>query len=370
MSSNGENTMTGRHTGLVTRMNACTENPVLRIWCALHQIDLVIKSAAEELAGGRWIMFTWSFSIFLRAQANLITSMAVKCPKKTNRWTHLGRLLQFFKDHRRRIVAYTETHRPEQMPTSAWWVITFAVLPAINTINVTFVILQNRSLLIAQQEQHIHMLISSLVAMFCVEIVQENYDDAQYVSVGSMRILVDAIVEHIRDQGSFAIACYSDLDANDKNEIIRTVARYAISLVTGLMGVKAERDGNNMRLENDAPPVLPAQLITIRHGKFVSEVLEPYRTHISSFWSLEDIDQTEADHRDLLNLYASDQILRVAIDRHTIETSFDDTWNCAPGRFDKLRSFCGSLATVFTNTTSIESDFSILKWEMTKTVPA
>jgi len=76
--------------------------------------------------------------------------MAVKCPKKMNRWTHLGRLLQFFKDHCRRIVAYAETYRLEQTPTSAWWVITFAVSSAINAINVTFVILQNRSLLIVQ----------------------------------------------------------------------------------------------------------------------------------------------------------------------------------------------------------------------------
>jgi hypothetical protein len=45
------------------------------------------------------------------------------------------------------------------------------------------------------------------------------------------------------------------LDAEDKNDIIHTVATYAILLVTGLMGVKAERDGNNMRLENDAPPI-------------------------------------------------------------------------------------------------------------------
>ncbi|CAK9224790.1 unnamed protein product [Sphagnum troendelagicum] len=105
-----------------------------------------------------------------------------------------------------------------------------------------------------------------------------------------MRILFDAIIDHIRDQGSFAIACYNDLDADNKNDIIRTVARYAISLVIGLMGVKAKHDGNNMRLESDAPPVLPAQLIAIRHGKFVSEVLEPYRDHISEFWSLEDVD--------------------------------------------------------------------------------
>ncbi|CAK9189618.1 unnamed protein product [Sphagnum troendelagicum] len=138
--------------------------------------------------------------------------------------------------------------------------------------------------------------------MFCVEIVQENDDNAQYVSVGSMCILVNMIVEHIHNQGSFAIAYYNDLDADDKNDILCTVATYAISLVTGLMGVKVERDGNNMHLESDAPPVLLAQLIAIRHGKFGSEVLKPYCDHISTFWFLEDLDQMEADHRDLLNL--------------------------------------------------------------------
>jgi hypothetical protein len=211
-------------------------------------------------------------------------------------------------------VAYAEMHCPEQTTTSAWLVITFVVPPTINVINVMFVIVQNWSLLIAQQEQHIHTLIGSLVAMFCIEIVQENDDDAQYVSVGSMCILVDAIVEHIRDQGLFAIACYNDLDANDKNDIIRIVETYAISLVIDLMGVKAECDGNNMRLESDVLRMLPAQLITIRHDKFVSEVLELYRNDILAFWSLEDVDQTEVDHRNLLNLYASHQILRVTID--------------------------------------------------------
>ncbi|CAK9860168.1 unnamed protein product [Sphagnum jensenii] len=179
-----------------------------------------------------------------------------------------------------------------------------------------------------------------------------------------MRIFVDAIVEHIHDQMSFAIACYNDLDTDDKNEIIRTITVYAISLVTGLMGIKAKRDNNNMRLESDAPLMLPAQLIAIHHGKFVSEVLEPYRDHISAFWSLEDVDQTEVDHHDLLNLYASNQILCVAIDRHTIETSFDDAWDCDLGQFDHLQSFYGDLATMFANTTSVENDFSILKWEM------
>jgi len=49
MSSDGENTMTGRHAGLVTRMVGCAENPVLRIWCPPHQIDLVVRSSTEGI---------------------------------------------------------------------------------------------------------------------------------------------------------------------------------------------------------------------------------------------------------------------------------------------------------------------------------
>jgi hypothetical protein len=43
---------------------------------------------------------------------------------------------------------------------------------------------------------------------------------------------------------------------------------------------------------------------------------------------------------------------------------FNDAWDCAPGRFECLRSFCGELATALANTTSVELDFSILKWEL------
>jgi len=43
---------------------------------------------------------------------------------------------------------------------------------------------------------------------------------------------------------------------------------------------------------------------------------------------------------------------------------FNDAWDYAPGQFESLHSFYGGLATVLANMTSIESDFSILKWEL------
>jgi hypothetical protein len=76
------------------------------------------------------------------------------------------------------------------------------------------------------------------------------------------------------------------------------------------------------------------------------------------------VEQVEAEHRELLQLYNSDTILCDIIDKHDHTTTFNDTWDCAPGRFERLRSFYSGLVTVLTNTTSIESDFSILKWEL------
>ena len=105
VSSDGENTMTCRHSGLVACLCSTAEHDVPRIWCPPHQFDLVAKCAAKRVINGAWVHFAYSFSDFLRAQNSLlITAMNVKCPKKTNRWAHLGLLLTFYKTYRRKII--------------------------------------------------------------------------------------------------------------------------------------------------------------------------------------------------------------------------------------------------------------------------
>jgi hypothetical protein len=107
VSTDGENTMTGRHAGVVTRLVACAANNMLRIWCTPHQINIVVKAAVEAIDNGVWVKQVYTFSVFLRAQDNLIIEMNVKCPKKTNRWAHLGRLLNFYISYCRPLLEYT-----------------------------------------------------------------------------------------------------------------------------------------------------------------------------------------------------------------------------------------------------------------------
>jgi len=368
VASDGENTMTGRHSGLVTRLCAAAENHVLRIWCPPHQIDLVTKRAAEGINDGQWVKFAYTYSVYLRAQNNLITAMNIKCPKKTNRWVHLGRLLTFYKTYRRAIIAYTIDNRADNVPTDSFWVITYSISPAINKVNTTFAVLQNRALLLAQQEEFIETLVSNLVAMFSVEsmadvVEEDGAQPDEHLVVGAYRVPRAALLNYVEDQGSFPMQCYERLDDDEKAGVLEQIASYAIELVKGISAVKAERDGSNRPCVSNAPPVLPGQLVKLRHGIFVRSVLDPYRAHAAKHWTEEMIDEIEEDHRALLKMYQDDVIIRDAIDKQDVHTLFNDAWDFAPDLFKALRSFCGGLASAFANTTSVESDFSILKWE-------
>ena len=75
------------------------------------------------------------------------------------------------------------------------------------------------------------------------------------------------------------------------------------------------------------------------------------------------IEASERDHRDLLAAYAREPDLKTTLDTHNEKTFFDEAWDCVKGRFLNLRQLCGGLATAFPNTSSVESDFSVVQWE-------
>jgi hypothetical protein len=62
--------------------------------------------------------------------------------------------------------------------------------------------------------------------------------------------------------------------------------------------------------------------------------------------------------------YREENALRVAADKCSdLRTDFDVGWNHCVGRFPKLQEFCGGLASIFPNTSTVESDFSVIGWE-------
>lgn len=72
----------------------------------------------------------------------------------------------------------------------------------------------------------------------------------------------------------------------------------------------------------------------------------------------------EHQHHQLLLAYQHDTAIKLAFNNCDGSTSFEAGWLIVQEKkFDILRDFCGGLASVFPNTASVESDFSILGWE-------
>jgi len=127
--------------------------------------------------------------------------------------------------------------------------------------------------------------------------------------------------------------------------------------------IQAERDSNNNARELEAPPVMLADFIKMCPGVFISEVVDQYCGHLAKHWSVDLIDKVESEHHELLVVYACEPDVKAALDKHDEKTFFNEAWDYLKGRFMQLRQLCGGLATTFLNTTSVNSDFSIVKWE-------
>jgi len=108
---------------------------------------------------------------------------------------------------------------------------------------------------------------------------------------------------------------------------------------------------------------MPMDIVKMRPGVFISKVMDEYHEHLAKHWSADLIDKAESEHRELLAIYAHELNVKAAFDKHDEKTFFNEAWDYLKGRFMQLHQLCGGLAVAFPNTTSVESDFSIVKWE-------
>jgi len=380
VASDGEPAMTGRIQGVVTKIVEQGEFDVIRVWCIPHQMDLVVRATTEAIDQGEWIDVVYKLSVYLRAQSNLILSMGVTCPKKTNRWLHLGMVVDFLLKYNARITSYiadrpANAARPPVL-TSTFWVITAAVAPAIARMNRTFVELQDRSLIISQQRGFLESMMADLVVLFSIKHARTDAAGMAELRVDQLYkedewwVEYSSMIEFIEDLGMHANDNWDTLDDEDddtsgtKAHVLRVLCEYAVKTIIALEKMQAERDQNNHAAVLEAPACMPADLARMRPKLFRDDILTPRLAHVQLFFKPDEIASIDQDHRDLVKAYKDEPGVKAVLDSHSHNTKFNDGWNSiGVARFSQLRRFCSGLAAVFANTTSVESDFSILKWE-------
>ncbi|CAM6073977.1 unnamed protein product [Sphagnum tenellum] len=104
---------------------------------------------------------------------------------------------------------------------------------------------------------------------------------------------------------------------------------FTMNIVQGIINIEAERNSCNAPADKEALPVMPSDL----------------------------------QHCDLVKAYKYEPLVKTILDQHDQKTKFNDAWEALGIRFTTLRTFCGGLVTLFPNSTFVESDFSVLKWE-------
>jgi hypothetical protein len=199
--------MTGRNGGVVTLLDGQCTNPVLRVWCVPHQLDLVVKTATVGVDDGEFYKAAHAFSVHLRAQHNLIVAMdGAKCPKDTTRWVAFGNMLKWIIQHRRRLRQHFLDKRPVQAPTDNRWILAASFLPVFETLATTFTILQARNMVISQQRHEME----ALVGKVCSGIGARSSLDGSLeglirtpscpMGIGGLRVIRFAIISTIRDR--------------------------------------------------------------------------------------------------------------------------------------------------------------------------
>ena len=94
-STDGASNMTGSVRGLATRLEQVALPGFIRVWCAVHQLDLVMQKTLQAFCENIFLPLLLGLISYLRRQHNLIATMKSQCPRLVeSRWIASGKTLK------------------------------------------------------------------------------------------------------------------------------------------------------------------------------------------------------------------------------------------------------------------------------------
>jgi hypothetical protein len=368
LSTDGDRTMTGRIRGVVTRIEQMLGPGVVRVWCGLHQLDLVMQSMFESAFDESFLDKLTTLIGFLRRQQNLIARMRSKCPKFCAvRWLSMGKVLDWLALHQDDVRKYLVEKRVSWEPDEYWWIFLHAIVAIVKEANIVFASLQGLTTLLVEQRVRL----SHLVATYCRMCRMQGplsadsmqmVDESTMSSRGAFAVSHTEVRSFVEGLGRWILCALDGMDESARDALVRCCAEMFVQLADGISRIVAERDSSNDSAEELAP-VLPHQLICSNMRTLVAS-LEQHDSRLQRCFSSEDIKKIDKEFNHLHRAYREELELKNSLDSMKGKAlSFEDAWAPLGSRFKMLMKFCGGLATVLPNTSTVESDFSRLSLE-------
>ena len=144
--------MTGRTQGLLMWIDKVTSHGMIRVWCGLHQLDLVMQRVYKKALDNEFMEILKYLIGQLCRQYNLIQDMQSMCPKvATARWVLMQSSSRWLTTNIICVNEHLYNKKPHGTLPKCWWKFLFAVHAFADEARRVFVGLQGLTTLLSKQ---------------------------------------------------------------------------------------------------------------------------------------------------------------------------------------------------------------------------
>lgn len=379
VATDGAKNMTGRVQGAVTRFgNVCLPG-FFRVWCANHQLDLIVQSVMTTVLQDSFKAPLLAIISFLRRQTTLRSQMGSTCPAVCQtRWMSLGTCTKWLTRHRERIESYMYEKSARCTPPQSWWLMAAAVKCFMLLVDECSTAIQGRDTLVCEQSARLKKLQNDIRSALKMEGPMTGLDlltvageatVAGQISCQQGLLIVrrDAVSSFLEDCSLNAEEDLEGMSLEERDTLENTVSQAFLISFVKIGELCALRNSNNAALEENFPSILPSQVADLR-PRDLYNLIRMQKSRLLSTFQASYLTELEDEFRSFKRHVSSTTAARNDADRYSSSFAsggdvFGKAWEPFKTRFKKLVSFFGGLATVFPSTAAVESDFSVLQWE-------
>lgn len=379
VATDGARNMTGRVQGAVTRFQQVCLPGFIRIWCANHQLDLVIQAVVRNVMQDSFRSQLLSVISYLRRQTTLRSKMGSTCPALCQtRWLSLGSSTKWLTRHREEIEEYMMEKNCDLCPTSAWWLTASAFKVYISLVDECAKAMQGKDTLIIEQNELITKLIQDirdavkiegpLSGLNLLSIVGEDSVAYHLSGVDGVYLVRRTAVTQFLEDASFNAADdLANLSLLDAAEVEQNIAQLFLESFMRISELRVQRSESNAALEHQFPGVLPWHLYNMRPRDFFCALKMQKERLLATFQpsTLVAIEEEFRAFKKYISCNASAFAMAKEFEQCAASGGevFGRAWKPYKCKFKMLFAFSGGLASVFPSTATVESDFLTLQWE-------
>jgi hypothetical protein len=259
--------MTGRVQGLVSRLEQACTSDIIRIWCGLHQLDLVMQRVYKPALQNELYRVLTALIGHLWQQQTLIAEMQSTCPKVADTcWASMYIATSWLCSKRLRILQRLDEKRPSCAPEKSWWIFLHAVNAFAMEAHNVFTLLQGLTTLVSQQQK----ILSGLIDTYCrmsgmAGPLQQEQIDAiiskepaerngiYVITHNQVRLCLDGL-------GMWMIETVEELASVEEKLscLLASVGNLFVDAANGIANIAIVRSGNESQAA-ELPPVLPKE---------------------------------------------------------------------------------------------------------------